>query len=90
MEIKEYDCGRCANKRTPMCNICTVVRATDGTKSKPKYFVRLSDKEIHTVGLSGVDISEDLALYIVRSIELGAPIPIALIMLWNRKREAEG
>lgn len=89
MEIKKYDCVRCANKRTPMCSACTVVTATDGTESKPKYFVRLSDKEIHAVGMSGADMSEDLALYIVRSIELGVPIPTALVMLWNRKREAE-
>lgn len=87
MESKIYDCARCANKRTPMCTACSVVTAPDGTRSKPKYFVGLSDEEIHVIEESGDDMLEDLALYIVRSIELGVPIPVALVMLWNRKVE---
>lgn len=89
VEMRKYDCGMCANKRTPMCDKCTIVQATDGTVSKPKYFVGLSDEKIHTVGESGEDVLVDLALYIVRSVELGVPIPTALIMLWNRKTEAQ-
>lgn len=89
MATKIYDCGLCANKRTPMCDKCTIVQATDGTVSKPKYFVGLSDEEIHVIEESGADILENLALYIVRSVELGVPIPVALVMLWNRKREAQ-
>lgn len=89
MATKIYDCGLCANKRTPMCDMCTIVQATDGTVSKPKYFVGLSDEEIHVIEESGADILENLALYIVRSVELGVPIPVALVMLWNRKREAQ-
>ena len=89
MATKIYDCGLCANKRTPMCDKCTIVQATDGTVSKPKYFVGLSDEEIHVIEESGADILENLALYIVRSVELGVPIPVALVMLWNLKREAQ-
>ena len=89
MATKIYDCGLCANKRTPVCDKCTIVQATDGTVSKPKYFVGLSDEEIHVIEESGADILENLALYIVRSVELGVPIPVALVMLWNRKREAQ-
>ena len=86
---REFDCSYCCNKRTPLCDKCTVVQATDGTVSKPKYFVRLSDEEIHVIKeQSGADMLEDLALYIVRSVELGVPIPTALVMLWNRKTEA--
>ena len=88
VKTKIYDCGLCANKRTPMCDRCTVVQATDGTVSKPKYFVGLSDEEIHVIEESGADMLGDLALYIVRSVELGVPIPTALVMLWNRKTEA--
>ena len=85
---REFDCSRCCNKRTPLCNSCSVITAPDGTVSKPKYFIGLSDEEIHVIEeQSGADILEDLALYIVRSVEVGVPIPTALVMLWNRKVE---
>ena len=86
---RRFDCSRCCNKRTPLCNSCSIITASDGTVSKPKYFVGLSDEEIRVIEDSGADILEDLALYIVRSVELGVPIPVALVMLWNRKVEKE-
>ncbi|MBE6547938.1 MAG: hypothetical protein E7667_03545 [Ruminococcaceae bacterium] len=90
MESKIYDCARCANKRTPMCTACSVVTAPDGTQSKPKYFVRLSDEEIRVIGASeGNDLSADLALYIRTAVEKGVPIPLALVMIWNRQKETQ-
>ena len=87
VETKKYDCGLCCNRKTPLCNSCSVITAPDGTVNRPRYFVRMSDEEIHVIEENGADMLENLALYIVRSVELGVPIPVALVMLWNRKVE---
>lgn len=87
-KTNKYDCGFCANKRTPLCDACSVIRAPDGEVSKPKYFVRLSDKPIHIVGYGGSgDIFEEISVYIKESAEERLPIPVALIMRYNKLAE---
>lgn len=43
MEIdSHYDCARCANRRSPLCELCTQVTSPSGKVSKPKYFVEFT------------------------------------------------
>ena len=92
MSGTNFKCDDCANKRTPMCAACTVVTAPDGTVSKPKYFVRLSSEKLHIMDQSAArellgdthEPIDDIRCYIKESADRALPIPVALVMRYNK------
>lgn len=86
------DCAVCANRYSPLCELCTVVVAPDGTASSARYFIALEtvlplfDKgELSPRG-------EACAEMIEKYLRMRYPVPTALVMEYNnhvdRKRKS--
>lgn len=86
-----FECTRCANRRTPLCELCTQVTAPDGTESKPKYFITLTEfmpsGQYRRLEGRAETCAELLELY----LRTGWPLPVAIVMEYNghieKKRE---
>ena len=81
MEGREYDCSECLNRKTPLCEICTSIYHTDGTISKPKYFVKHTEISLDCV--NSADHSEWLAQYIEAHVHSRTPVPLSIVMKYN-------
>lgn len=85
-----YLCTGCANKGSPLCRLCKVIRHTDGTETKPSYYVSIVNIPL-TDALRCASISRTAAteMVIARYLEERAPIPTALVMEYNKLHENE-
>ena len=78
-----FECNNCANRRSPLCELCTQVTAPDGTESKPKYFITLTEfmpcGQYRRLERRAETCAQLLELY-VRS---GWPLPVGIVMEYN-------
>lgn len=81
-----FECKRCANRRSPLCEICTQVTSPDGTEHKPKFYVEFNDvvgKTTQELGERGQSCREMLERYLSN----GMALPVALVMEYNKFAE---
>ena len=78
-----FECNNCANRHSPLCELCTQVTAPDGTEHKPKYFITLTEfmpsGQFRRLEGRAETCAELLELY-VRS---GWPLPVGIVMEYN-------
>lgn len=78
-----FECSNCANRHSPLCELCTQVTAPDGTESKPKYFITLTEfmpsGQYRRLEGRAETCAQLLELY-VRS---GWPLPVGIVMEYN-------
>lgn len=78
-----FECTRCANRRSPLCELCSQVTSPDGTEHKPKYYIEfekvmpLSAKR--ELNERGEECAEMLEMY----LNHGWPLPVSLVMEYN-------
>ncbi len=83
---KRYDCRTCANKWSPLCELCSRVVSPSGRERPPKYYV--DARAVTAVGRRNAaektdDETEALVLELVRSIFARGPLPLAIVMRYN-------
>lgn len=82
-QLKVYSCSTCANRKSPLCDECTHVTATDGSESKPKYFIyydgSMPDGQYRRLQGRAETCAELLELY----LRSGWPLPVAIVMEYN-------
>lgn len=81
-----YSCDECASKLTPLCGICSQIRTARGVMRRPKYFVALTRLDIPSGDIFSAPKS-DLKEAIHTFLDAGAPVPLALVMTYNRLAE---
>ena len=78
-----FECSNCANRHSPLCELCTQVTAPDGTESKPKYFITLTEfwpcGQYRRLEGRAETCAQLLELY-VRS---GWPLPVGIVVEYN-------
>ena len=73
-----YSCDRCANKGTPICKVCTHITSPQGVVRKPKYYV-------FTIDIATLPSAiEERQRAISRYLNAGLPVPIRLVMEYNK------
>ena len=87
-----FECKRCANRRSPLCETCSQVTSPDGTEHKPKYYVEFTGVTRMTVDDAPRrpfkrERGEAYARMLEEYLREGSPIPIALVMEYNRHAE---
>lgn len=88
-----FECTRCANRRSPLCELCTQVTAPDGTESKPKYYIYYDGSmpagQYRRLTGRAETCAELLELY----LRSGWPLPVGIVMEYNshveKKRESK-
>ena len=79
---KRY-CATCANRRSPLCDLCTQIHFPDGTTRKPSYYIMfegsIPDKEERK--LEGR--AEECASLLECCIRGGSPLPLVVVMEYN-------
>ena len=83
MENKNYNCADCANRRTPLCNLCRHIKKPSGSVSKPTMYVGMrleinADRSIR---------AKNLATLIEGYIRSGMTIPTAVVLEYNKLTE---
>ncbi len=82
-----FECNNCANRRSPLCELCTQVTSPDGTKHKPKYYVEFTG-DSGKYDVDGRPITnprgEECAKKLERYLREGSPLPVALVMEYNK------
>ena len=87
---KKYDCAGCANRRSPLCELCTQVTAPDGTESKPKYYIELEAVVPLFAKRELSDRGEECALMIEKHLNARCALPVSLVMEYNSHVESAG
>ena len=77
----KYECRLCANRGTPLCELCTVITHPDGSKTRPKHFVRHTQIPLEAV--KSTDRAEWLAQYVEAHLQSRTPIPLEIVMKYN-------
>lgn len=85
-----FECTRCANRRSPLCELCSQVTSPDGTEHKPKFYIEFASES----GKYDADArpfknerGEACAQRLERYLREGSPLPIALVMEYNKFAE---
>lgn len=89
----EKKCMTCANRRSPLCDICTYIQSPDGSAREPRYYVKLRGSFAKETECGGEAINrplssergEECAKMLEGLILNGDPLPIALVMEYNQK-----
>ena len=84
-----FECTRCANRHSPLCELCTQVTSPDGTKHKPKYYVEFTGVNGRYAGCKpnrpfNSERGEECAKMLERYLSEGSPLPVALVMEYNK------
>lgn len=79
-----YECSRCANRRSPLCELCTTVRSPGGKESKPKYYIEFTGvtrmfARRNELSKRGEECRMKLSEYLV----FNEPLPVSLVMEYN-------
>ncbi len=84
MKQEKYPCEACANRCPVMCDGCTIIASPSGKERRPSRFLRLKMR-IYFSGTRGhtAVLKDELA----ELIRLNAPLPLALVMEYNRRVE---
>lgn len=98
MQKDEYDCRKCINKGSKLCELCTTTISPSGKTSKPTLYRESSENtlriRIQTVPPLGVTPryihderrAEELAAAIIRYADCGLPIPTDWVAEYNELR----
>lgn len=82
-----FECKNCANRGSPLCELCTQVTSPDGTEHKPKYYVYFNS----VIPFSAKRQMEGRGEHIAKALEMylraGWPLPVSLVMEYNRHTE---
>ena len=76
-KAKEFDCSKCLNRSTLICEHCNYIAAPSGKTTKPTHFeedVGANDRAERAVTLTSL---------IGYRLKLGKPIPLTWIMEYN-------
>ncbi len=100
----EYKCSQCANRATPICRDCSRISAPSGKDIRPKHFIYL-DEPLRMGDILGANAKEgdmesllmraealtdeDLLSVIANCLIDGNTIPLAAVIYYNRKIEAQ-
>ena len=88
-QLKVYSCSTCANRRSPLCDECTQVTATDGSEGKPKYYIYYDGSmpcgQYRRLHGRAESCAELLELY----LRSGWPLPVAIVMEYNGHIESQ-
>lgn len=83
-EIFTWNCTRCANRRSPLCELCTTIQSPDSLPGEPKYFIELEGaipiERTSELNERGRACGEMIEKY----LWAGSPVPIALVMEYNK------
>lgn len=87
-----FECTRCANRRSPLCELCSQVTSPGGTEHKPKYFVEFTGAtrmwaEGEPRRPFESERGEACAKMLEEYLREGSPIPVALVMEYNKFAE---
>ena len=80
-----YDCRRCVNRSSPLCELCTWITSPGGIQHKPRFFIEQGDPTTQRTA-SDPD-TERLARYLLDCINARVPIPTSLVLQYNKKTE---
>lgn len=82
-QVKVYSCSTCANRKSPLCDECTQITATDGSEGKPKYYIyydgSIPGGQYRRLEGRAETCAELLELY----LRSGWPLPVAIVMEYN-------
>lgn len=91
MEAKQYDCSTCVNRNSPLCELCTQITSPSGKERRPKYYMRIMELEPFAPELKvplGLNTElEKRAITIARYLGAGLPIPIRVVLEYNKIAE---
>ena len=83
-EEKHYECKRCANRGSPLCELCSSITSPGGRERKPKYYVEFTGVtprfKNNELSKRGIECRRMLEEYIY----LGEPLPVALVVEYNK------
>lgn len=79
MEGDIYNCSKCVNKHSPLCELCYKIDSPSGNSTKPTYFV--SAAEIVVLA------HKNIKAKIVDNIGRNNPIPINWVIEYNKSVE---
>lgn len=94
MEYKTYSCAECANRCSPLCELCSKITTPGGKEKRPKHFVR---GDVH--GIEGMiersrtygdaEATRALAWFIRHTTDEDClrAIPLALVIEYNAALE---
>ena len=86
----KYSCRTCANRKTPLCELCTRIQYTDGTESKPKYYITLDEEVLEGFfKYRGARGAAETTRFLKYCIERGFPLPVGTVMAYNARVERE-
>ena len=87
---KEYKCTKCANRGSPVCINCKTVSHPDGPYSRPRYYVFMSDVPLSDLLKNdAMSRSEAVDKALQRFLDDRAPLPLSLVMEFNKLHERE-
>lgn len=91
--MERFECKRCVNRASPLCEICTTITSPGGKENKPRYYVKQGDIENPIVKITfphnKSEVCKKKALSIGVFLQNGVPIPMKLVMEYNRLAEEE-
>ena len=76
-KLKDFDCSKCLNRSTVLCEHCNYIEKPSGKTSKPTHFeedIGSNEKAERAVSLTSL---------IGYRLKIGKPIPLAWIIEYN-------
>ena len=83
-EKREYDCGICTNRNTPLCDACNYAKSPSGKISRPTMFTESANISTHM----NAALLEANRIIINAAIS-GASIPVGAVLRYNKLMEIE-
>jgi hypothetical protein len=80
---KVYSCDSCANRKSPLCELCTSVTSPDGSMSKPKYYVEFCSALPMGVTRRLRGRGAACAYILEKYLYAGWPLPVGIVMEYN-------
>ena len=79
----EYACSGCANKGSPLCQLCEVTVSPSGKKNKPTQYIRYR-------ALPSKSYAESYGDIVRRYLDAGLPVPLVILLKYNTYVEEGG
>ena len=91
--MEKYECKKCINRASPLCEKCTIVTSPGGVDNKPRYFIKEGEitypsAEFRFPCNKDATLTKKayaIAVYLCNAV----PIPTKLIMEYNSLAEEE-
>ena len=84
-EKREYDCGKCTNRNTPICDACNYAKSPSGKISRPTMFTESVNISAHM----NAALLEAKNRIIINAATSGASIPTDAVLRYNKLIEIE-